>query len=196
MSDSLVFLGDIKGTTSSLETLRAGGGLALEKRIAALQDAFAGAFLRYADRSQSLLGATFSDSVVAYWADPVEGLRVAGDLMLDVWGSLDHLAVRFRGFLGRGPAVAEVSALQHALHRHPRFRPVLPCGVAIWSVAVAEAAHFPDGLFVAEDVAEEMSGFVYGPGTMTADLFRFRQLVGRRMGCELRRYGPTFPLPI
>jgi hypothetical protein len=172
-------MGDIKGTKSALETFDSGGRILLERRIEHLQDIFGQCFLRYVERSRSLSGLTFSDSVFAYWSDPLEGRRFAPVFMCDLWESLDKSLVHFRGFLDSGPAIKETSAIQHALHDHPRFHCLLPTGIAMWSVAVAEASHFPDGLYVSCNLTERMPEYTYGSRVLGVEPFRFVTLKHR-----------------
>lgn len=185
MSQMLVFLGDLKGTKSALESFGETGRNLLERRIANLHDSFATAFCRLAQRSRSLHAVTFSDSVVAYWPDISEGKRHAIEFMTLLWSGLDREIIRFRGFLDVGPAIDEFSVLPQALAVHrDRFLTSLPTGIAIWSVAVAEAAHFPDGLFVGRRLAEHMTQASFDTPVLKAGDFEYVQLKTCQQGGE------------
>ncbi len=177
MSEQLLFFGDIKGTKGALSTFAEAGNHALEHRIGNLHDSFGQAFLLFRDRSRSLVAMTFSDSVIAYWTDLDEGGRFAIDFIGSVWCRLDRSILRFRGFLEVGQVVPDTSVITHALGlTHGRFMTALPVGVAAWSVAVAEASHFPDGIFVSARLAEGLIPAQYAPEVYSAERFKYRQL--------------------
>lgn len=157
MSESVVFLGDIKGTKAALETYKAGGKELLEQRIEHLHDVFGRSFMRFRDKSRSMRGITFSDSVIAYWTDVAEALRFAIPFTSLFWRTLDHDIVRLRGFLDYGPHIEETSTIASALGADGgRFIRVIPTGIAVWSVAVAESSHFPDGLYASDSLAASL----------------------------------------
>jgi len=123
------------------------------------------------------VGVTLSDSVLAYWTDAVEGKRFALDFMLTLWRRLHPTQLRFRGFLDIGECVDETSVISHVLSAtDPSFLKLLPSGLAAWSVTVAEASHFPDGLFVSERLSTEMRGDLFEAGTFHAGPFQYRKV--------------------
>lgn len=150
MAEHLIFLGDIKGTKSALENDT--GRAILVRRLEKLHDNFAATFSEFSSRSRSLTAVTISDSVFACWSDVREGLRFAVPFMKSLWRRLDQEGgVRFRGFLDIGEFIPETSILGFGLELvSDRFVRVLPPSVALWSVAVAEAAHLPDGMFISQ----------------------------------------------
>jgi hypothetical protein len=154
-SSHLLFMGDIKGTKSALQTANYDE---LLTRIDTLYSEFASCFAKCAKRSKSLHGLTLSDSVIAWWTDPVEGKRFAGDFMWDLYDSLSSFDIQFRGFLDHGPVLESESVMSFVTNKvNRRFSQTLPVGVALWSVATAEASHFPNGLFVAANIVEDLN---------------------------------------
>jgi len=177
MSEQLLFYGDIKGTKDALSTLAEGGIQTLQRRIQNLHDSFGEAFFKVRDRSRSLTALTFSDSVIAYWTDVNEGRRFAIDFMLHLWSRLDRSLLQFRGFLDVGEVVPETSAITHALAlRHGRFMKAIPVSVAAWSVAMAEASHFPDGLFVSVRLTQGLPDVQFTSEVYSAGRFEYRQM--------------------
>jgi len=177
MSDYLVFLADIKGTKAALEQFDNGGCQVLERRIEHLQDTFGRCFIALQERSRNMNGVTFSDSVIAYWTDVVEGKRFGPELMNILWHSIDHKLVSIRGFLDSGKCVRETSILSHILTFTPsRFLKVLPTGLAVWSVAIAESSHFPDGMFVEQKLASGLISRSFECTVLKAGPFEYVQM--------------------
>lgn len=177
MAEHLLFLGDIKGTKSALATLEEGGREALMRRIENLQESFAGAFAQISSRSRSLCALTFSDSVIAHWSDIQEGRRFAIEFMAAVWKRLDRNVLRFRGFMEAGDFIVETSPLAYALgSSSSRFARVIPASVAVWSLAMAEASHFPDGLFVSMRLLPQFRDVSMDGAQYQAGPFEYRRL--------------------
>lgn len=176
MAELLVFLGDIRGTKDALTAFGHEGRGILERRIENLQDSFGDCFRRYEQRSRSLVGLTLSDSVIACWHDSIEGKRFAVDFMRALWEGLDKSLVQFRGFLDAGDFVVEGSLIAHTLAMtQPRFMRFLPVGLAAWSVALAEASHFPDGLFVSRSLTSQLD-VEFEQEVLAAGPFEYLQL--------------------
>jgi hypothetical protein len=174
---SVVLLGDIKGTKAALDSGEGNGLTLTERRIAHLHDSFGTCFMRFAPRSRSLCGMTFSDSVIAHWSDPVEGRRFCVDFMTTLWSLLDRSLVVFRGFLDTGDAVGQTSPLTYVLNQtNDRFLRTLPVSVALWSVTVAEASHFPDGLYISALLASEFDQGLFETGFFEAPPFRYMKM--------------------
>jgi hypothetical protein len=175
--DCLLFLGDIKGTKAALESFHDGGRDLLERRIEHLHDVFSRCFIQFRDRSRSLRAITFSDSVIGIWTDATEGIRFVPEFAVKMWGSLDKSLISFRGFFDRGLAVPETSVLATSLSStHGRFLNLLPTGIAAWSVALAESAHFPNGIYVGSQVALALKADVCGSEAFTAGPFEYRRI--------------------
>lgn len=188
MHDHLLFLGDIKGTKGSLEILDSAGRETLTRRIEHFQTAFCRSFLEYSDRSRSLHAATFSDSVIAYWLDLVEGQRLAAGFVTSLWNAVDSSLVRFRGFLDAGQFVSETSALSQAVSTAcNRFVRVLPTSVAVWSVTVAESSHFPDGVYVRREIAASLHAAKYRQEVFRAGPFEYLKMNMSELQGQARR---------
>ena len=162
---------------SALERYHHGGRQELIERIESLQSAFAATFMIFCDRSRSLKAVTFSDSIIAFWEDPIEGKRYAYEFMAHLSGELASSNTLFRGFLDLGVVVPETSALGHILDiSHERFVRVMPAGIALWSVAVAEASHFPNGFFVGETIASWFEYAFYTENVFDAGPFKYKKI--------------------
>jgi hypothetical protein len=57
-----------------------------------------------------------------------------------------------------------------------RFMKVLPTGIAIWSVAVAEASHFPDGMYIGCSIADALGPAAHGTQVFHAGTFEYFKL--------------------
>lgn len=176
--ERLVFFGDVKGTKSALEGFEQSGAKVLSKRIEHLQSSFSTCFAKYSDQSRSLSAVTFSDSVLAHWSDVVEGCRFATFFVRDLWELLDKNIVHFRGFLDYGPEIDETSVLGYVFDSvHERFVRILPTGIAMWSVTVAEASHFPDGIFVSTRLIDRLPYQQYSENVFQAGPFTYNQML-------------------
>jgi hypothetical protein len=97
--------------------------------------------------------------------------------MVELWSTLNHSLVSFRGFLDHGPAIKHTSILSQVAEKATdRLYRAVPTGIAIWSVSVAEAAHFPPGMYVGSTIANRLLGATYEVESYTAEEFTFKKL--------------------
>lgn len=122
-------------------------------------------------------GVIFSDSVLCVWDDPVEGMRFALDFMIELSRRVDRSIISFRGFLDQGVVPSEYSILAYAYSSsHQRLVRVVPPSVALWSVSLAEASHFPAGQYVAESLVPSFNPSILKEEPYIADQFKYRML--------------------
>lgn len=175
--EQVVLLGDLKGTKSYLLDPLPDRRKELENRLATLHRTFARRVLEYIDRSRSMHGYCFSDSVLVRWDNDIEASQFAPSFALELWGDVHRAGLPFRIFIDRAPGIPIEDDVGQAIYGVVgRYHHVVPVSMAVWSVFVAEESHFPDGVFIGKALAIELSNIDFGGKEYDAGPFSFFQL--------------------
>jgi hypothetical protein len=178
MIETIVLLGDLKGTEDALVRYIESKDDALVDRISALRKAFAQIVLFYLSRSRSFTAAVFSDSVFVEWSDIREGRRYCLEFARELYDKVTECHLPFRVFLDKGLAVPPNDDLAAAVEQASgRLKRLMPVSTAAWSVFVAEASHLPEGIFVGYNLSKEFSELKLHEDTHDAGPFRFSKMV-------------------
>jgi hypothetical protein len=175
-----LLLGDVKGTQSLLRDSSPEAMAVLESRLSGLHQAFARVVLLNLDRSRTMHGYCFSDSVFVRWDDADDGVRTAPGFALSLWREVERSGLHFRAFIDRSLVVPVKDDVGRAIEGSVgRYHHVVPVSMATWSVFLAEGSHFPRGVFVGSTIAEDVRrcGTAVGVRGFEAGPFRFYQII-------------------
>lgn len=178
MNRHVVLLGDMKGTKAHLQDYLSGRSQEIETRISELRRAFSQTVLSHMDASRSMRASVFSDSVLVQWHDPIEGARVVLPMALDLYRRVESVGIPFRLFADSGYAVPSTDTMGEAMVTGTgRYQVVMPVSLAVWAVFLAEASHFPNGIFLGADLINSMRSRppVSDGDVIRAGPFEFRQ---------------------
>ena len=157
-----MLLGDLKGTTSYFGYDSDVWNSTLVDKIESLHSCFCRTFLEFLPISRSMVGYTFSDSVLVRWNDYTEGKRVAIAFATRFWEQIEETDLQMRVYVDEGIPVPERSSLGPAIESATgRLHQVFPVSTAVWSVFLAENSHFPNGIFIGSKLATEIKSFSY-----------------------------------
>jgi hypothetical protein len=171
MTGNILLLGDLKGTKAHLEKYLANRDESLTCQIAALRNLFGQVVLRHLELSRSFHATVFSDSVLVEWSDVREGSRFCVPFAVELFKTVSCHSLPFRLFVDKGIAIPMTDDIAKALATTTeRFSRIMPVSTATWSVFLAEASHFPEGVFLGisllsslHDVHTEKKEFEAGP---------------------------------
>jgi hypothetical protein len=178
-NDHVVLLGDLKGTRSMLGDYIAGYDQELTAKISAFRRIFTRILLGYLDRSRSMDACAFSDSVLVQWSDAIEGARLVVPLARDLGLAYQSADLPARLFADLGMYAPSPDDMGDAMTAATgRYSALFPVSTAVWSVFLAEANHFPNGVFVGQGLASRItSPTVQSPSeVLVAGPFKFLQL--------------------
>jgi hypothetical protein len=178
MKSHVVLLADLKGTKNLLERRLEDGDLAIETIISSFRSCFSRTTQAYFQRSRSFTAYVFSDSLLAEWDDPIEGRRVAPRFAKDLLFETTKCNLPVRIFIEEGALVESPDDLGKAMAiTSGRYYQLMPVSVAVMSVFLAEANHFPNGLFFGVTFSKNIgSEFVLHDNVLSAGPFNFSQL--------------------
>jgi len=143
----IVLLGDLKGTKHFLENCFRED---LEFRLFTVHEALFACVRKYGNMSSSLEAFTFSDSILVRWKDYIEGTKKCVPFSEDLWSRISQLPYRI--FIDAGDVLNDNVPISQQIIRSKRFINVIPVSYAFWSVCVAEAEHFPEGIFIGKEL--------------------------------------------
>lgn len=175
----VALLGDVKGTKYYLEELFAGKSTKIIDRIACIQDCFAQVVLEFMSRSRSFKATTFSDSIFVVWDDYLEARRMVPIFALRLWEKISKTGLPIRVYINEGYCIPEVSAVGPSISAaSDRFLQVTPVSTAVQSVFVAEESHFPEGMYVGEQMRQwpTIDRMLIGTEVYNAGEFSFLRL--------------------
>jgi len=171
MDKEIILFGDLKGTKYFLENnMRS----ELEARLLIIHEALFECVEEYSNRSANFEAFTFSDSILVRWKDSLEGVRKCIPFSKKLWNKISDLPYRL--FIETGDSINETTPIFQQIIRNERYITITPVSYAFWSVCIAEASHFPEGVFLGKKLwtitEEKLSNDVF-----TAEHFIYRKII-------------------
>jgi|GEM_PF-6674248 len=170
-TNEIILFGDAMGTKHHLKNLLFNQ---LAVNMHEIHNSFSRTFMDYYLHSRNLHCYTISDSVIAKWTNELEGIRYCLPFAIDFYKNIKH---PYRVFIDSGKSIKNKTGYgKLANHISERYQNLLPISFGLWSVSVAESAHFPTGIYVGQDICKKLSSKFKFDGVYEVQDFTYKML--------------------